>query len=234
MIEISFKCETPEEYETVMRYISIAALSLDENRATASTANAERCKRYRDNKKRAAAEGDHVAPCHDHVTTMSNHVVTEERENEKEEEKERTKEKEEERVKEKEELINIYAPQPEKTTATEKPKPQKHAYGSGKNVLLTDEEYNKLRTQYPDADQKIENMSLYFLSKGTAGKYKSHYATFLNWERMAAERDAKQMQQMPKQIPKEKTFRDLRIEMENQEREQDASQDYFVDSFWRA
>ena len=162
-------------------------------------------------------------------------ISQEERENEKEDEKEKRtkKEKEEERVKEKEELINIYAPQPEKPTATEKAKPQKHAYGSGKNVLLTDEEYNKLRTQYPDADQKIENMSLYFLSKGNAGKYKSHYATFLNWERMAAERDARQMQ--PKQIPKEKTFRDLRIEMEQQEQQQDlAKQDYFVDSFWRA
>jgi hypothetical protein len=172
-------------------------------------------------------------------STMKNseksEISQEERENEKEDEKEKRtkKEKEEERVKEKEEIFNICA-EPEKVTATEKPKPQKHAYGSGKNVLLTDDEYNKLRTQYPDADQKIENMSLYFLSKGTAGKYKSHYATFLNWERMAAERDAKQMQQMPKQIPKEKTFRDLRIEMENQEREQDASQDYFVDSFWRA
>lgn len=151
----------------------------------------------------------------------------EERENEKEEErKERTKEKkEEERVKEKEE-INIYIADQIKTQSAGKPKAVKKAYGSGQNVMLTDEEYRKLKEQFADADQKIENMSLYFSSKGNAGKYKSHYATALNWARMAAERDAAKV---PKEIPKEKSFRDLRIEMENQAK---AKEDV-IDSFWR-
>ena len=219
MIEISFKCETPEEYETVMRYISIAALSLDETRATASTANAERCKRYRDNKKRAAAEGDHVEPCHDHVTTMSNHVAAEERENEKEEEKERTKEKEEERVKEKEELINIYAPEKSE-------KPKKHKYGNFQHVFLTDDDYQRLAADFNDLPERIQRLDDY-LENNPSKHYANHNLTIRNWAK-------KDSSQTPKEIPKEKTFRDLRIEMENQEREQDASQDYFVDSFWRA
>lgn len=59
-----------------------------------------------------------------------------------------------------------------------------------KNVMLTDDEYAKLKSQFVDADEKIEAMSLYFGSHGNAGKYKSHYATALNWARMAKERDA--------------------------------------------
>jgi len=50
-------------------------------------------------------------------------------------------------------------------------------------VLLTDEEYKKLVEQFgkAGADDKILNLSLYIQSKGN--KYKSHYATILNWER---------------------------------------------------
>ena len=107
-----------------------------------------------------------------------------------------------------------------------KPKPQKHQHGSAKNVLLTDEEYEKLKERFPDADDKIEAMSLYFESKGNAGKYKSHYATFLNWERMAREREQTTAASVPK-APKEKTFGDIRREMEQQKT------DSFVDSFWR-
>lgn len=107
-----------------------------------------------------------------------------------------------------------------------KPKPEKKRYGSAKNVLLTDEEYEKLKERFPDADDKIEAMSLYFESKGNAGKYKSHYATFLNWERMAREREQTTAATIPK-APKEKTFGDIRREMEQQKT------DSFVDSFWR-
>ena len=71
-----------------------------------------------------------------------------------------------------------------------KTRAKKSAYGSMKNVMLTDDEYAKLKSQFVDADEKIEAMSLYFGSHGNAGKYKSHYATALNWARMAKERDA--------------------------------------------
>ena len=71
-----------------------------------------------------------------------------------------------------------------------KPQPEKFPYGSQRNVMLTQGEYAKLCEQFPDADSKIEAMSLYFASHGNAGKYKSHYATALNWARMAKERES--------------------------------------------
>lgn len=60
-------------------------------------------------------------------------------------------------------------------------KKKKLAYGTFNNVKLTDEEYQKLKEQFSDYEEKIENMSYYLQSKGD--KYKSHYATILNWAR---------------------------------------------------
>ncbi len=50
-------------------------------------------------------------------------------------------------------------------------------------VNLTTEEYKKLVEKFGEEDtkDKIENLSLYIQSRGD--KYKSHYATILNWER---------------------------------------------------
>lgn len=60
-------------------------------------------------------------------------------------------------------------------------KPTKHKYGEYNNVLLTDEELDKLKTEYSDWDHKIENLSSYVASTGKS--YKSHYATIRNWAR---------------------------------------------------
>lgn len=57
----------------------------------------------------------------------------------------------------------------------------KKRYGEFNNVLLTDEEYQKLKDKFYDYEEKIENLSYYLKSKGD--KYKSHYATILNWSR---------------------------------------------------
>lgn len=62
-----------------------------------------------------------------------------------------------------------------------KKKPAKHKYGEYRNVLLTDEELDKLKTRFPDWEDRIENLSLYIESKGA--RYKSHYATILSWAR---------------------------------------------------
>lgn len=72
-----------------------------------------------------------------------------------------------------------------------KDKPVKHKYGEYNNVLLTDEELSKLKTKFPDWENRIEKLSLYIESKGA--KYKSHYATILAWDR----RDTEQRQKMP-------------------------------------
>ena len=66
-------------------------------------------------------------------------------------------------------------------SATPKAKPTKHKYGEFKNVLLTDEEYEKLRERFPDYHQKIETFSEGLALKGY--KYKSHYLAILKWAR---------------------------------------------------
>lgn len=61
------------------------------------------------------------------------------------------------------------------------PKKVKHKYGEYNNVLLTDDELSKLKTEYSDYEERIERLSSYIASKGA--KYKSHYATIRNWAR---------------------------------------------------
>jgi len=62
-----------------------------------------------------------------------------------------------------------------------KPKPTKHKYGEYNNVLLTDDELEKLKTEFSDCEERIERLSEYVASTGK--KYKSHYATIRNWAR---------------------------------------------------
>ena len=57
----------------------------------------------------------------------------------------------------------------------------KEKYGIFKNVLLSNDEYLKLQERFKDYQEKIDNLSSYIASKGV--KYKSHYATILNWSR---------------------------------------------------
>lgn len=60
-------------------------------------------------------------------------------------------------------------------------KPVKHKYGEYSNVLLTDDELEKLKKEYPDYEDRIERLSSYIASTGKS--YKSHYATIRNWAR---------------------------------------------------
>lgn len=56
----------------------------------------------------------------------------------------------------------------------------KQAFGEFENVLLKKEELEKLKTRFGEnADKYIERLSNYIASTGK--KYKSHYATILNW-----------------------------------------------------
>ena len=65
-------------------------------------------------------------------------------------------------------------------------KPVKHKHGEYNNVLLTDEELEKLQEEYPDYKERIERLSSYVASTGKS--YKSHYATIRNWARKDAEK----------------------------------------------
>ena len=58
---------------------------------------------------------------------------------------------------------------------------EKRAHGFFSNVLLTDDEVQKLAVEVPNYEDYIERLSHYIESSGK--KYKSHYATILSWHR---------------------------------------------------
>lgn len=65
---------------------------------------------------------------------------------------------------------------------TNKYKSIKHKYGEYKNVLLTDEQYQKLTEEFPnDYQRRIEEVSEYCASHGKT--YKNYLATIRNWAR---------------------------------------------------
>ena len=66
-----------------------------------------------------------------------------------------------------------------------KEKPAKHKYGEYKNVLLSDQEMEKLQDEFPfDWQQRIENVSAYCASHGKT--YKDYLATIRSWARKDA------------------------------------------------
>lgn len=67
----------------------------------------------------------------------------------------------------------------EETPSASKNKVKRHKYGEYDNVLLSDEEFEKLKAEFPDYQQRIENLSSYVASTGK--KYKNHLATIRNW-----------------------------------------------------
>lgn len=78
---------------------------------------------------------------------------------------------------------------PETTTETTTIDKHKNVYGEFKNVLLTETEYQKLTDKFDDrVPELIEKLSAGIESKGY--KYKSHYATILNWVRRDGENGA--------------------------------------------
>ena len=61
-------------------------------------------------------------------------------------------------------------------------KPVRHKYGEYKNVLLSDEDMEKLKNEFPgDYMERIERLSGYIASTGKS--YKNHLATIRNWAR---------------------------------------------------
>lgn len=78
---------------------------------------------------------------------------------------------------------------------------EKERYGEFNNVLLTDEEYHKL--EQANLLPYIEKLSSYIASKGK--KYKSHYATILNWSRGDKKEEKKLPEWFDKEIKEEET-----------------------------
>ena len=68
-----------------------------------------------------------------------------------------------------------------------KDKPVRHKYGEYKNVLLSDEDMEKLKAEFPsDYEERIERLSCYIASTGKS--YKNHLATIRNWAKKDKEK----------------------------------------------
>ena len=136
-------------------------------------------KQYMRNYMREYREKQKALTCKDNCKTNSKANVSE-------------ADKEEDKDKEKElDIRDIISDSDESATPapgkkTKSDKPVKHKYGEYKNVLLTDEELQKLKSEYSDYEERIERLSSYVASTGKA--YKSHYATIRNWARKDAEK----------------------------------------------
>lgn len=75
----------------------------------------------------------------------------------------------------------------EKSNKADKPsKPPRHKYGHYSNVLLSDEDMDKLKSEFSDWEQRIERLSEYMASTGKS--YKNHLATIRNWARRDTEK----------------------------------------------
>lgn len=108
------------------------------------------------------------------ATVTLRNATEEEEEKELEEEKEKELEREEEKK--------------EKKKSASAPAPVRHKYGEYKNVLLTDQELEKLKTEFPGSwTVRIESLSSYM--KSTGKSYKDHLATIRNWARRDAEKE---------------------------------------------
>lgn len=81
---------------------------------------------------------------------------------------------------------------------------EKHAHGFFENVLLTDDELQKLAEEIPNYEEYIEKLSHYIESKGK--KYKSHYATILMWNRKDREKQPAAPAETLPQAPRRKSL----------------------------
>ena len=76
-----------------------------------------------------------------------------------------------------------------------------HKHGEYNNVLLTDEEFQKIQEEFPDYEQRINRLSEYIASSGK--HYKSHYATIRSWARKDKEKEQQQSKPQKNKVAQE-------------------------------
>lgn len=82
-------------------------------------------------------------------------------------------------------IVEDSMPESDDSAPTKQKKPVKHKYGEYSNVLLSDTDMEKLKSEFPDWQARIERLSSYMASTGKS--YKNHLATIRNWARKDAE-----------------------------------------------
>lgn len=76
----------------------------------------------------------------------------------------------------------------ENSVSCETQKPTRHKYGFYKNVLLSDDDMEKLKAEFPtDWQERIDRLSEYIASTGKS--YKNHLATIRSWARKDKQND---------------------------------------------
>lgn len=126
--------------------------------------SAERVRKYREKKSEALQCNNNVTQKAEKIPKKRNNVT--ERREEKEIEIE----------------IELEEREKEKTPAP--------AYGEYKNVILTEEEYEKLKTEFPDSyEAKINRLSEYMRQTGKT--YKDHCATIRSWAKEDADKTSR-------------------------------------------
>lgn len=100
---------------------------------------------------------------------------------------------------------------PPPPSTPDKPKPVKHKYGEYKNVLLTDVELDKLKAKTVKWKDWIERLSSYMESTGK--KYKSHYATILNWVRDEEQKAAEAAQRVQRPVQQQNNYNDFMVQL---------------------
>lgn len=82
---------------------------------------------------------------------------------------------------EKDKELEIKKEEPSTPTPSKpiKKKSSKHKHGEYQNILLTDEELEKLKNEYPNYEEAIEYLDEYV--EMTGKKYKSHYLAMKKW-----------------------------------------------------
>jgi hypothetical protein len=80
------------------------------------------------------------------------------------------------------------------------PSSTRHKYGTYKNVLLSDDDMDKLKAEFSDYEERIERLSDYIAQSGKS--YKSHLAVIRNW----AKRDKEEKKSKAKEASQGSSF----------------------------
>ncbi len=79
-------------------------------------------------------------------------------------------------------VLDLMVDEPCVVIGSVKKEVKRHKYGEYQNVLLSDEEYEKIQAEFPgDFEARIEKLSEYIAKKGD--RYKSHLAVIRSWAR---------------------------------------------------
>lgn len=94
------------------------------------------------------------------------------------------------------------------------PVPAKRPHGEFGNVLLTDDEFAKLQEKTPNAWDLITELDQYIESQGKTKKYRSHYATLLNWSRRKAQESKPKQGYMTSDDISKKNYQESKARLE--------------------